>query len=223
MHAQRGHVPADRRRHPLDQRGREGRAPGQRGGVDRGAHRGEAGQALLVHHRREAEPGRTHHDALLTDQLRRTLVGRDRCAAVDPGQVAEPVPARLRQRRGVDRGEDVLHRRDVLRPLDLFRRVAGLDLRRGRRLGLVGVVAAPAAAELADLLLEGQLGQQQVDPLPDRQRGVLPGMPHPLVGPRRVGGRHALSFESTDSQPAKLYENGPTGAMTLARRVPARY
>jgi hypothetical protein len=95
VHADRGHVPADRRGHPLDQVGVEGRAPGDGRRVDGGAVGGEAGQALLVHQGGDAQPGAVEHDALLADHLGRALGHRQRGAAVDPGEVAESVPARV--------------------------------------------------------------------------------------------------------------------------------
>ncbi len=54
MHAERGHVAADRRGHPLDELGVEGGPPGDGRRVDGRAERGEAGQALLVHDGRDA-------------------------------------------------------------------------------------------------------------------------------------------------------------------------
>ena len=117
MHAERGHVPPDRGGHPLDQVGVEGGAPGDRGRVDRRAVRGEPGEALLVHERRDAAAGMPSRTTLLlADQLGGALGGGHRDAAVDPGEVAEPVAARLLQRRRAGGGEDVLHRRDVARP-----------------------------------------------------------------------------------------------------------
>ena len=82
--------------------------------VDRRAVGGEPGQALLVHQRRDAAAGRPSS----TTRCCRTSsaapsAGGDRGAAVDPGEVAEAVPARLLQRQRRAGGEDVLHRRDV--------------------------------------------------------------------------------------------------------------
>ena len=102
------------RRPSVDEVGVEGGGPGDRGGVDGGAVGGEAGEALLVDDRRDAEARAVDHRALLAHQLGGALGGGERAAAVDAGEVAEPVPARLGERRGGARGEHVLHRRDVL-------------------------------------------------------------------------------------------------------------
>ena len=114
LHPDRGHVAADRGGHPLDEVGVEGGAPGDGRGVDGGAVGGEAREALLVDDRRDAQARAVDHRALLAHQLGRALRGRERAAAVDAGEVAEPVAARLGERRGRARGEHVLHRRDVL-------------------------------------------------------------------------------------------------------------
>ena len=191
VHAERGHVPADRGGHPLDQVRVERGAPGDRGRVDGRAVGGEPGQALLVHQRRDAEPGSVDHHPLLADQLGRALGRADRHAAVHPGEVAEPVPAGVGQGDGRAGREHVLHGGDV----------EGAVLV-GHLLD-PGVRADPAAAELGDLLLEGHLGEQQLGPLGGRARGVLP-RPGALRGtgpvrcghasPRLLGG--VRSFES---------------------------
>ena len=177
VHAERGHVPADRGGHPLDQLGVEGGAPGDRGRVDGRAVRGEPGQALLVHQRRDAEPGPLDHHPLLADQLGRALGRGDRHAAVHPGEVAEPVLAGVGQAARRPGREHVLHRGDV--------EGAVLD---GHLLD-PDVGTDPAAAELGDLLLEGHLGEQQLDPLGRRARGVLP-RPGALCGAGAVRCRH---------------------------------
>ena len=115
MHAERGHVAPDGRRHPLDQVRVEGGAPRQRGGVDGCAEAGQPGQALLVHQCRYAEPVVVEHHPLLADQLGRSLLRRDRDAAVHAGEMAEAVPARLARVSESPGGEHVLHRRDVER------------------------------------------------------------------------------------------------------------
>ena len=113
VHADRRHVPPDRGGHPLDQVGVERRPPGDRRRVDRGAEGREPGQALLVDQRRDAQPGAVEDDLLLPHQLGGALGGGHRGAAEDPGEVAEPVPARLLERQRPAGREDVLHRRDV--------------------------------------------------------------------------------------------------------------
>jgi len=97
MDADGRHVPPDRGGHPLDQAGVEGGPPGDRRRVDRGPVGREPGQALLVDQRRDAQAGGVEHDPLLPHQLGRAVGGGHRGTAEDPGEVAEPVPARLLQ------------------------------------------------------------------------------------------------------------------------------
>ena len=111
MHADGRHVPPDRGGHPLDEAGVERRPPGDRRRVDRGAERREPGQALLVDQRRDAQAGGAEDDPLLPHQLGGALDGGHRGAAVDPGEVAEPVPAGLLERQRPPGREHVLHRR----------------------------------------------------------------------------------------------------------------
>ena len=115
VHADRGHVPADRGGHPLDEVGVEGGAPGDRRGVDGGAVGREAGEALLVDERRDPQPRALEDDALLPHQLRRAVLRGHRGAAEHAREVAEAVPARLLQRHLARRLEDVLQGRDVVR------------------------------------------------------------------------------------------------------------
>ena len=79
--AERGHVAADRGRHPLDEVGVEGGAPRDRRRVDRGAVGREAGEALLVDDRRDAEPRAVRRPLLLADELGGALLReyRERC------------------------------------------------------------------------------------------------------------------------------------------------
>ena len=173
LHPDRGHVAADRGGHAFDEVGVEGGAPGDGRGVDGGAVGGEPREALLVDDRRDTEARAVDHRALLAHQLGRALRGRERAAAVDAGEVAEPVAARLGERRGRARGEHVLHRRDVL--------VARLG---GHR------VAHPAAAELGRLLLQRHRRQQELDALSDRTRLVPPRfheLPPKLFGTNVLG------------------------------------
>ena len=178
VHPERGHVAADRRGHPAHQVGVPGRAPRDGGGIDRGAVRREAGQALLVHEGGDAEPGGSHDDALLADQLVGPLGHGDRLAAVDPGEVPEAVPARLGQRHRARRGEHVLHRRHL--------QVAALDAGLARQ-----VVAHPAAAQLADLLLQRHRREEQLDPLRQGAGLVLPRLGR--TGCRSAGSRVLLT------------------------------
>ncbi len=171
VHAERGHVAADGRRHPLDEAGVESGRPGQRRRVDGGAVGREPSEALLVHEGGDAEPGVLQDHPVLAHHLRRALRGRQGDAAVDARQVTEAVPARLLQWQGLVGGEDVLHRGHVER----LGRVAAVGGRRGGldhlrgvgRLDRVGGVAGPAAAELAHLLLQRHRGEEGVDPLVD--------------------------------------------------------
>ena len=119
VHAEGDHVAADGRSHPFDEVGVERRTPRERGRVDGRAVAREAGEALLVHERRDAEAVVLEHGLLLPHELGRALGGADRHAAVDARQMAEPVPARLLQRHRLAGGEHVLHRRDVERGVDL--------------------------------------------------------------------------------------------------------
>jgi hypothetical protein len=183
VHADGGQVPPDRGGHPLDEVGVERRAPRDRRRVDRRAERREPGQALLVDESGDAQPGRRDDDALLADQFGRAVGDGHRRAAVDPGEVAQPVPARLLQRRGAGGREDVLHRRDV-----------------GGCVGGAGgphVVADPAAAELGGLLLDRHLREEQVDPGVGGKRRILP---------RGVRCLHSASRPSGQSKVSETFE-----------------
>ena len=91
--------------------------------------------------------------------------GGHRRAAVDPGEVAEAVPAGL--------GRAAASPRRRRRP------ASGATLwspASGDRLGLArDVLADPPAAELADLLLERHLAPAALDPVGDRTADVSPG------------------------------------------------
>ncbi len=100
MHAHGPHVAADGGGHPPHQPGIERGGPGDGGGVDGGAVGGEAGQALLVDDRRDAQPGRLDDGPLEPDDLGRSLGGGERDAAVDPGEVAQAVADGLVERDG---------------------------------------------------------------------------------------------------------------------------
>ena len=93
--AEARHAVADRGAHLLDQLRVEARAPGQRGREGRRLPGGQAGQALLVGDRRDAEPGVGDQPALGLPQ--RAAPGRrlDRAGAEHPGEVAEPVRREL--------------------------------------------------------------------------------------------------------------------------------
>jgi hypothetical protein len=110
---------------------------------------------------------------MLAHQLRRAVSGGHRGAAEDPGEVAEPVPARLLQRQRPPGREHVLHRghRVAGAPV-LSRPLAGVGLAVGQG------TPDPAAAELGHLLFEGHLLEEQLDPVGRRQRRVLPPRRH---------------------------------------------
>ena len=145
--------------------------PGERGRVDRGAVGGEAGQALLVHQRRDAEPEAASTRAAGAPAPRRPRRG-------SPGRCRRPgsgAPARAGWPRPGDRAgrrEHVLHGGDVVGAPSSSRSVrcvlVGCDrsVRHPRH-----VVADPAAAELGDLLLQRHRREQRLDPLGDREVG----------------------------------------------------
>ncbi len=203
VYPDRRHVPPDRGGHPLDEIGVERGAPGDRRRVHRRAVRREPGEALLVDERRNPQARSVEDDPVLADQLRHALRDGHWDAAVHPGEVAEPVPARLLQRPAAGRGEDVLHRGDVVRGV---RPGPGSGVGSGIVLGAGGphVVADPPAAELGDLLLQGHVRQQQLDPLGNGECGVLPrpcrrrheGPPFPL---RKVVAR-SRNFRKTSGR-----------------------
>ncbi len=66
-----------------------------------------------MHQRRDTQAVVVEDDPLLADEFGRALNGGERDAAVDAGEMAETVPARLVQRDRATGGEHVLHRRDV--------------------------------------------------------------------------------------------------------------
>jgi hypothetical protein len=153
--ADRVHALADRARHPLDERGVEGRAPRQRGREDGGLEGGEAGQALVVRDGGDPEP-RPLDDVLLHPrEPPRALDRIDRLRSERPGQVPEPVGAGLLERERI--AERLLQRRHVAR---------------------AQVRPDPRAAELGELLVGGHLGEQRFHALGDGQGGVGPGLWH---------------------------------------------
>jgi hypothetical protein len=189
MHADGRHVPPDRGRHPLDEAGVERRPPGDRRRVDRGPEGREPGQALLVDQGGDPQAGVVEDDPLLAHELGRAVDGGHRGAAEDPGEVAEPMPARRLERQGPPSREHVLHRRHG---------VVGVTVR-GRHLAGVGLVVRqrasdPATAELGHLLLESQLLEEELDPVGGGKRRVLPPGRHPVRHWGRVRGRHDASF-----------------------------
>jgi hypothetical protein len=117
MDAQRPHRGADRRAHPRDQFAVERGAPGQWRRVGGRLPGRESGEALLVHDRRDAEPGPGNEVALELPQPGRAGGRIDRPGAVRSGQMTEPVPGELPQRRGVT--ELALQRSDRLAVLPL--------------------------------------------------------------------------------------------------------
>jgi hypothetical protein len=190
VHADGRHVPPDRGRHPLDEVGVERRSPGDGRGVDRGAEGREPCQALLVDQRGDAEAGGVEDDPLLPHQLLGAGDGGDRGAAEDPGEVAEPVPARLFERQRPPRREHVLHRRHgAVGVAARGRLLAGVDL------GVRQPASDPPAAELGHLLLEGHLLEEQLHTVGRRKRRVLPTGRHLGRYRGRVLCRHQASFD----------------------------
>jgi hypothetical protein len=110
--AERAHRRSDGGTDLGDEVGVERRAPGERCRKRRRLPRRQAGQALLVHDRRNAEPGPGDQVALECPEPRRTDAGVDRSGAVGPGEVPEPVPREVLEAR--DRTELALERRDGL-------------------------------------------------------------------------------------------------------------
>ena len=108
--------------------------------------------------RRDAQPRTVEHDAMLAHQLGRALGGRDRHAAEDPGELAEPVAARLLER-------DVRAGAAKTSCIGATLKVgSGSGAGAPSGPGRPHVVADPAAAELGDLLLERHLGEQRARP-----------------------------------------------------------
>jgi hypothetical protein len=143
-----------------------------------------------VGQRRDAKAGGVQHHPLLPHELRRALGRGDRGAAEDPGEVAEPVPARLFQRQRPPGREHVLHRGHGVAGVAVLSRplaVAGVGIRQG--------APDPAAAELGHLLLEAHLLEQQLGPVGRRERRVLPPGRHLVRDRARVWCRHGASFD----------------------------
>ena len=151
--AGRPHGRAERGRHLADEVRVEGRAPGQRRRVDRGAPGGEPGQALLVRDRRDAEPAAGRDPRLQPGQRPNPGADRHRAAAEHPGELAQPVLDELVERRLL---------------------LAELVLHRGHAVPVAGR-ALPDAAKLRDLLRQRHPAQQLGHPLVGRQRRVAPG------------------------------------------------
>ena len=166
--AEQAHGLPDLRTHPLDETGVEGGRPAQGRGEDRGPPRGQAGEDLLVHLGRDAEPVRGHHRTLALGQGAHPLPRLDGRRAERPGELAEAV---------LD---------DLVPPLAPH----GVPEHRGH-LPHVGV-DAPETGELGDLLRQGHPRHQVADACLDRDAGVLP-----RVGARRLHGvRHEASVRA---------------------------
>ena len=150
------HRPADPAGHLLDQVGVEGRAPAQRGRVDGGPPGREAGEALLVHLRRDAEPAGRHDLRLRGGQRPGAEHRVDRRGAERPGQLAQPVP---------DDGRSTAAASPVMSDWC------------GATPSPRGVGADPDPDELGELLLERHQRQERLGPLGRRQ---------PLIAPRRA-------------------------------------
>ncbi|GAB3879543.1 hypothetical protein GCM10027612_05520 [Microbispora bryophytorum subsp. camponoti] len=130
---------------------------------------------------RDAEPGLLHHLALQPHHVRRALHGRHRSTAEHPRQVAEPIAYGLLDGHRAGSGEHILHGGHIERVLRL------------RLLGSLHVVAQPPAAELADLLLKGHLGEERLDPVCHGECRVLPCPERPVRRVRPIWGRHLVS------------------------------
>ena len=141
--AQLPHRVADRARGVVHELGVERRTPGERRRVRGGLPRGEAGEALLVHERRDAQARLALEPALLGPQPGRPLGGVDRACAVHPRVVPETVPGRLAELVG--------------------RLLAGRHLRLHRRDR--ALLVEPVAHELGQLLLERHLRVQRAHAL----------------------------------------------------------
>ena len=85
------HRAADGRGHLLDELGVERGAPRERRREGRRLPRCQSGQALLVHQRRDAQPGLALQPSLLVPEPRGALRRIDRTGAVDPGVVPDAV------------------------------------------------------------------------------------------------------------------------------------
>ncbi len=151
VHPGRAQVPADVPAHLLDQLRVEGGAPGERHRVGGRPPGGEAGQALLVRDRRDAEAVRGGDPALGPGQGARTDVGVHGRGAEGAGQLAEA-------------------EFDQLVPVVLGGHLA---LQRGDSVAVRGG-AHPHAVQLGGLLLQGHPGQQVGHPGVGGQGGVAP-------------------------------------------------
>ncbi len=221
MHAEGGHVPPDGGRHLLDQVRVEGGRPGDGCRVDRGPVGGEPGEALLVHDRRDAQPVAGHDDVLQAHHLGRALGDRHRATAVDPGQLAQAAGRGHLERHGAGRREDVLQRGDVERLLRCCGDVGVVDVGAvDRRVVDVHVVADPAAAELGDLLGQGQLGQQGRHPLVRRPSGITPHARGSGRSGAGFGGRHGRSPRATLAVPQRNFSTSGSENDCRGRPVP---
>src|SRR5690606_32050010 len=133
----------------LDERGVEGRPPGQRGREGGGLPGGEPGEALLVDERGDPEPGLALEPALLLPQPAGPLRRVDRPGAVDPRVAPDAITGDLRQAGG--------------------RCLPGAHLGLHRRHG--AVLVEPVAHELGELLLQAHLRVEVADALGDRRHG----------------------------------------------------
>ena len=138
-------VGADLRAHPLDQLRVEARPPAQRRRVHGRLPGGQPGQALLVHHGRDAEPpGR--HDLALAAGHRAGARRPGLTGAVPYGRVSCPIPSLISVSQAAAGAAEVML------------------MRRDRAAGRVDV--HPDAGELGDLLRDGHPGQQIAVPGP---------------------------------------------------------
>ncbi len=148
----RAQVVADPAGHLLDHGGIPGRAPGQRDRIGRGLPGGEAGQALLVRDRRDAEAAGLGDTALGAGQCLRAERRVHGGGAEGAGELAQAA-------------------RDQLVPVMVHAHVVlvrsdSVAVRRG---------AHPHAVQLGGLLLQGHPGEQVVDAGGGGQGVVTPG------------------------------------------------
>ena len=190
---------ADRGGHLADQRRVEGRAPGQRRREDGGRPGGEAGQALLVRDRRDAEPARRDDPRLQAGRALRHGVRPGGSGRVPNTRVSWPRPSRI------ELGER-RHRSSRNSPC-----IGATSLSVGRS-------PQPDAGQLRDLLVQGHPAEQVRDPLGGRPGRVAPGARvGPVAGVRGVadviapaGGVDSRTTSSVESSTRRLCSGRPS-------------
>ena len=145
------HVTTDGGSHLDDKLWVEGGSPRQRRGVDGRLVCGEPGQAFLMHDGGNSQSGGLDELPLQVPHPLHALLRRHGAGTEDSGEMTEAFSSRLRP--GDVTAEDVLHGRHF----------AGHDIE-----------AQPDAAELGDLLSQGHLGDQGIQPDVRICRGITP-------------------------------------------------